>query len=244
MTIVTEKTIKIAPPYIPALHALEHARGGIDEIRDALNAVAVLRGIGRTKALWWFCNNWLPAGFLEASAGGSASCEYYSDRVVLRTGFTANSYYMLVKKVGGYDSTPTWGKPRYMGVRLKLWYNTYQNIFVVTGNAPTTGSSNTYNHLGFLIQEGHFYGTVGNGTSQSTSYIGSYDGIRDYFLELFFDPGVSKCTFYFDRTERATITTNLPSGGDSEIFFLARIENTIADNRSIEIKEVKTVQEE
>jgi hypothetical protein len=78
MTIVTEKTIKIAPPYIPASHASTHASGGTDPVPvDSLPGVITDSQHG-TKTTIPFAHHgdWGHHGTIPTSApaGGAGRC--------------------------------------------------------------------------------------------------------------------------------------------------------------------------
>ena len=72
-------------------------------------------------------------------------------------------------------------------------------------------------HFGFRIINGTAYGTVGDGTTESTLNLGSASGINNasgIALSAYFKAGVG-VEFFINKVSKGTITTNLPTGTTS-----------------------------
>jgi len=152
---------------------------------------------------------------------------------------------MIAKLASGLAAAASWDKKRYFGVYVYFSEWTSQNIHIVTGARPTTGSGNTYEHVGFKLIDSILYGTVGDGTTESTLSLETISGAVYRCLEVVFTPA-SEARFYVDGVDKGTITTNLPSGatGYSRYMVCATIHNTAAADKKLNIYESRTFQEE
>ena len=138
----------------------------------------------------------------------------------------------------------TWNKRRRFGMLINLGTNTYQVLHLVSGEVSSrTAIGNTRHHIGFKIDDKTLYGTVANGTTESTLNMGTVATGTYYRLECDFVPGTS-CDFYLNGTLKGTLTANLPSGTtDAEYISYLSISNTEAEDKSISIYEVRVFQE-
>ena len=196
------------------------------------------------RGIFWFNNNWLPEGMIYNGTGGSGSIVWGTDGVFLTTGNTANSYAYVYKHVGSRP-TPTWDKKRHFICNARFLYlDSDSYAWVVMGRADHNSSSSTNAHVGFKAINGSLYGTVGNGSSESTLLLATLGSDEWYELKVVFTPGV-EARFYLDGVDKGSITTNLPSGtGYAERIFYASVYNTTANYKYLFIPQVKFVQEE
>jgi hypothetical protein len=229
-------------------HAARHAATGVDPITSPLNVEALaktLEHITRFTGLYWFCENWYPANLIYVSTSGSASVAWSTALVQGSTGTTSGSYVKFVKEGYGLALNTDWGKRRILAASASWGTNTNQNIWIVSGYAPETGSTNTTQHIGFKVINNTLYGTVGNGTNESTLLLETYIGGATRRLECILDPSVPECRFYVDGVDKGAITTNLPSGGAyAGYLFSAVVNNTAAENKSLSFRSVRIYQEE
>lgn len=99
----------------------------------------------------------------------------------------------------------SWGKDRTIKTRLKINQTVTQTIWAVTGDDVSTAR-----HIGFKIVDNTLYGTVADGTTESTVDLGSYDDVHDLKCSLI--AGV-RVDFFVDDILMGTITTNIPTSG-------------------------------
>jgi len=191
---------------------------------------------------WWFNSNWTPANFLTNGVSGSGVIGWATYYMQLETGSTSGSYVYVYKASYGLGGVYSWNKKRYFGVYVYFSTYSYQNIHVVTGNSPTTGSTNTSMHIGFKLINADLYGTVADGTTESTLLLEtlSADGYRR--LECILTPTV-ECRFYVNGVDKGAITTNLPiDTTDAKYDLFIANHNTEAINKIISIYESRTLQ--
>jgi len=130
-------------------------------------------------------------------------------------------------------------------VRTRVTLNSDQYIHIVTGSVYSyMYAENIHRHVGYKIINATLYGTVANGTNESTLEIETLPMGAWRTLDVIFTPGV-EARFLVDGVDKGTITTNLPSGTThASSLFRASIYNTIAGGRSFHITEVRSLQEE
>jgi len=191
----------------------------------------------------WFNNHWLPAGMLDYGVGGSGYIGWATLCIEMATGTTVDSYSWADKRAYGLAGAFTWGKKRYFGIYVYFWTIGYQNVHIVTGACPETGPTNIYRHIGFKLIDANLYGTVGNGTDESTLLLETLAAPGRRRLECVLDPEVPECRFYLNGVDKGALTTNLPTGtGYAEVMFRASIHNTEAVNKRAYIYESRTLQ--
>ena len=181
---------------------------------------------------YFYCNLLFESidGFLITTSG-SASVAIDSDygSVHLQTGTTENSVAGAAKASSYTFHDLTWDKDR--SIRTKIWmpYASVHETWIISGEI------NTGEHIGFKISGGTLYGTVADGTSESTLSCGSLSEPVVKKLEVKFTAG-SECRFYVDGVDQGAITTNLPSGtGGAKYIMDARVENLEAANHQLKI---------
>ena len=210
----------------------------------APSANAILERIQKFKGVFWWNNNWVPSGMIGNATSGTGLISWYEYVVVLDTGTTSDSYAFVIKMVS--PPVPyTWDKKRYFCVKGLILMYSAQYIHIVTGNISSySASANTERHVGFKVVDNVLYGTVGNGTAESTLEIETLTETVSRILEVAFTPGV-EARFYVDGVDKGAITTNLPSGTThAEYLFFTSVYNTEAVNKSLRIMEVRAMQEE
>ncbi len=137
--------------------------------------------------------------------GGTAPVISSAD-VKLTTGGTTNDTSSLRKTLNLPFYYFNWDFDRRFRTRIEFENNAAQEIWMLSG-AITTNK-----HIGFKVVDDTLYGTVANGSTESTLDCGavslSNEGMA---LDVIFESGVG-CTFIVDGVTKGTITTNLPSG--------------------------------
>ena len=215
---------------------------------DALQIGAILSKLQRFKGLYWFNSHWLPSGMVTTLTSGTGSITWNDYTILLGTGATSGSYAMASKTHLALGYIPaTWDKKRCFLIACGPGTSTAQIIHLVTGTVSSyTAAANTLRHIGFKIINGVLYGTVADGTTESTleiTGIGSLTTNRVY--EAIFTPA-SECRFYVDGVDKGVITTNLPSTahGSAQFFFIASVSNTEAADKYIYTYTIRIYQEE
>ena len=136
----------------------------------------------------------------------------------------------------------SWNKKRYFGVYVYFNTYSYQNIHVVTGRSPLNGSANVSRHIGFKLINANLYGTVADGTTESTLLLETLSADGDRRLECILTPTV-ECRFYVNGVDKGAITTNLPiDTTDAEYDLFMASHNTEAISKTINIYESRTLQ--
>ena len=119
-----------------------------------------------------------------------------------------------------------------------------QNIHIATGNRPSTGAANTYLHIGFKLINDTLYGTVADGTTETTLQLETLTAAVNRRLECVLTPG-TECRFYVDGVDKGAITTNLPTGTLKSFYMLySTVHNTEAADKYFDFYEARTFQEE
>jgi len=209
------------------------------------DANEILAKLQRHQGIWWFNNHWRPSGMLYSSALGSGSISWYVDRIVLYSGTTSGSYVSVRKDTRGLSWGFSWDKKRYFGVLVHFVTYSAQYIHIVNGGLSVDSATNPYLHIGFKLINGDLYGTVGNGSYESTLSIETLTAGGRRRLECVLDPAIPECRFYVDGVDKGAITTNLPTGtGAAERVFVASTYNTEAANKYYIIYVSRTFQEE
>jgi hypothetical protein len=212
----------------------------------SLSGGGILEAIARFEGPWWFCNHWLPAGMVENGIQGSGSIGWQSYCVQLKTGTSGGSLAWIRKMFMGFSpGAYDWSKKRYLGIAGTFYAYTNQYVHLVTGDIKNIGGpANGLHHVGFKLIDGDLYGTVGNGTAESTLLLETLAGAVFRRLECVFTPGV-ECRFYVNGVDKGAITTNLPSGDSGSYYALyASVYNTADENKQVDIVEWRVLREE
>jgi len=161
--------------------------------------------------------------------------------IMLSTGTTANSMVGLhidfgsVSSTGNLNMSPyTWsGVPWIIRTTVMFSANTNQQIYIGSGiasNSSPPSISWTSEHIGFKVINGELYGTVANGSAESTLDLGAISTNTPYVLRVDFSPNQNAC-FNVNGSSKGCITSNLPSGtmlfSPCELIII----NTAAENK-------------
>lgn len=159
----------------------------------------------------------------------TASITLYPDNVEMATGVESGSRIFLVQEVTyPYLTTFSWDKRREFRTKVFFSSNTNQEIWIITG------LKNTNKHIGFKVVNGTLYGTVADGTTESTVDLDSAvspSGTKN--LRCVLSAG-EKVEFYVDGVKKGELTTNLPSGtGYASTLMHFDLTNTAAEYKAI-----------
>ncbi|MHC1610727.1 MAG: hypothetical protein ACXQTW_03860 [Candidatus Methanospirareceae archaeon] len=255
--------------YAAKLHASTHLKGGSDEVLNLTNinnAIGfsidshesrheyggddeipsndIVKRFVKVKTAYWFCDTW-HSGILIESVSGSGSISYGIHYITLSTGMTADSYASVYRLLANNIQSLDWDKVMYFAVRVVLRTNTAQNIHIVWGDAPTSGSTNTNPHIGFKAVNDTLYGTAGDGTAESELSLMTFNPNVGLFLEAILYPD-DKVEFYINGGYYGEITTNLPTvgAGRGTRVLTASIHNTEAADKYFHLQRVRVFAEE
>ncbi|MBA7495669.1 hypothetical protein ES702_06258 [subsurface metagenome] len=160
---------------------------------------------------------------------GEVNLEYrYLD---IYTNTTVASWAYIAKQHAIQFPVTTWNKVHKFKAMVYFWSNPDNTGLIYIG----MGRAHDGRHIGFLIEDGLFQGSVHNGTNQSKVTLedwgsGSYAKTKN--LEAIFTPG-SKAEFYISGVKEGEITTNLPSGStDSDFWFFYYTANSAEGKRN------------
>lgn len=159
---------------------------------------------------------------------GTGTLTTGSTGVHSHTGTTSGDYCQIQKYLrdGGGDLF-TWDKNRSQQTTLYMdtnWNNVSLAIYSGSYDSTTTTS-----HIGFNLLNGTIYGTVGNGTSETTLSLRGFGANFMYVLRFDHVVGVG-VEFFVNQVSYGTITTNIPTGtgGAAYIFGLWHVTSTNA----------------
>ena len=204
----------------------------------------VLKDMTLTDGIFWFNNNWAPDS-LSSYVGGSGVVTWAYSYVRLNTGTTSSSY-AHIRKVVAYPLKYSWEAKRYFRAVVQFyWANTNAYLWIVSGYLDYNASGAIYQHIGFKMINGLLYGTVADGSAESTLLLEDLSAnSRAYrFLTYEYTPGV-EARFYVDGVDKGAITTNLPSGSAyANYLFQASVYNTAAEAKLLYIYEARVFQE-
>ena len=175
---------------------------------------------------------------------GSGNIIWQQTYVRLSTGTTTDSVAQVEKAAYGFGTGEaygaTWSKKRYLGMYVYFLDTSALEAWLVAGSCE----ANYYEHIGFKLIDNKLYGTVADGSTESTLLLETISCSHKR-LECIFDPTIPECRFYVDGEDKGAITTNLPTGTLRAIYLLnAKIRNTEAANKRMDISEWRCFQEE
>ena len=189
---------------------------------------------------------WSVAGKYSTEKSGSGLFNYYWWAIELQTGMTAGSYARFYRDFYSHWIPFTWAKKRRLTIHVMFSDYADQYIWLGSGVYPAGASVNTANHVGFKVIDAVLYGTVANGTTESTLDLGIIDTMTEYTLEVVFDPTlpIPEARFYVDKVDKGSITTNLPTGTlMADIAFWGGVYNTAVNNIQLWVEAVRFIQE-
>lgn len=183
----------------------------------------------RRKDFHWFTlfestDGFSPSGIVSTTGGG----------ITLQTGAVSGTEASIYKQINTYSGSSEflWDKKR----SLKFTFYFVDSVSdlrcsIVTG--VTEYSSLDQEGIGFYIENNTVYGICGDGTSHTTSSLGTIISNRPYTLSYEYIPATS-AKFYFNNTLEATITANLPSGVQyaDELLHVVLVNDT-ANNKAL-----------
>jgi len=146
---------------------------------------SILEKLQKHLGVWWFNNNWLPAGMVLSAVSGSGSFAWATDFIESKTGTTLDSYAQLKKIARGLSYAHSWDKKRFFGAYVYFGSTSLQNIHIVSGVCPDTGAGNTYCHIGFKVIDGTLYGTVADGTTEATLSLETLTEAADKYFDFY-----------------------------------------------------------
>lgn len=148
------------------------------------------------------------AKFDEDINGGSIV--YDVDGVKLNTGGVAGDYAILWSINMNTYTLMSWDKKRTLEVGLyisSVWNKA--DFWATLGDGGERGA--TDEHIGVKTLNSKLYGTVANGTTESTLLLEDPYPTGAFTVKVVFIPNV-ECRFFINGVDRGAITTNLPSG--------------------------------
>jgi len=144
-------------------------------------------------------------GYYTAVSGGGESVTLNGESGVdIAVGTTGNA--RIRRKLEVAPIALTWDKDRILRVTISLGNSTKQTIFIRTGSLVGASSR----HIGFRITDNTIYGSVGDGTTEDLTDLGTI-ATGTHRLEVDFTTG-SQAAFYVDGVLEGATADNLPSG--------------------------------
>jgi hypothetical protein len=180
-------------------------------------------------------------GFLSGTVGtGVVDLDDISLGLVTGTTVDSKAY---VRKYPNYPvNTLTWEKNRRFKTKIRV-----AALAGATGDVSwlVTGYVDAYAHIGFKIDGTTLYGTVADGTAESTLNIQTVAAGDNLVLEAVLTAG-SQVEFFVDGLSKGTLSTNIPSGTAYAAFilYLYVYNDTTAANQGINVSEWRFLQEE
>lgn len=192
----------------PLIHHTDHENGGADEVD--CTGLAGAGGISLPfDDLFW--TTWFESldGF-DQTLSGTGAISLSRSHVELATGATAGSSARLDKYTDYPVPALSWNKAQQLKTKMWLRSNTSNvcDAWIQRGNIGTN------KHIGFKVTGGKLYGTIGNGSVETTlelETLGASNYTEERELIAKFSPG-AECRFYVDSVDKGAIATNLPGG--------------------------------
>lgn len=225
----------------PAIHNVNHASGGSDQLD-----VTGLTGAGGVsfplRGLWIDDYDidhvkWTP------SFTGSGALERNEDRIDLLTNGTNPSTAKTYRKIRQPIPTLTFSNKRHFLIAPYIDCDDDGTpiIYMITGNIGNT------NHFGFRVSDSKLWGICSRFGAASEVEIKEYTGGfigDDLVLEAIFFPG-DKVEFWVDGVLEQTLNTNLPTGTTAAdyVAYLKVDNNSTTNNAEIEFSNIQVYQE-
>lgn len=205
----------------------------------ATHAAPALYGYG---GIYWATHFESIDGYEQDINGGSITLDYYSLHIF--SGASSGNYALLTDEPGFHVTPPTWDKKRKFIVAC-YFSNASQaqcDQWLVTGYGGEWGS--TKRHCGFKNLDGTLYGTVGDGSVETTLNFGATPVSQpNTILEAILIPGI-ECRFYVNDVDKGAITTNLPTGTISaKHHFFIQSKTTENITKEVRLSEWRFLQE-
>lgn len=184
-------------------------------------------------------------GYEQKVSGGNITHDELG--MGIKSGGSDGDYAFLYKRPDPTVVPVSWETDR--SFASGFWYDTLFNhtgahFHIGTGKVvPSTGDF-TPEHVTFKLESGSIYGSVGNGSSETTSSeLATYSVGERTRLRYEFKAG-SQVDFYVDGTKQGSITTGLPSGAaDANRIMVSAVPtvNETAQNGKIRVPEYRVV---
>lgn len=226
---------------------------GTKVIEALKNANEVLRALQIFKGVYWFNNNWLPAGMIDNGVVDTGLVAWADDLVILSTGANSGGVAYVNKAARAFvEYVSIEVKPHYFGVCVTPQSITKQNIHLVCGViSDKTSPINSGIHIGFKCIDGVISGTVGDSANEATVILETLTvGGGDLILECIFRP-TEGCVFYVNQVFKGRIsatTAGFPITNPSVTtiggMLNASIHSTEAANKILYIYTSRTLREE
>lgn len=139
----------------------------------------------------------------QKTAGVVFGADY--DEVKLITFAVADNEQSLFKAIGHMPVYWDWGRDRNFETSIRM--NNVASVYALA----LVGGAYHFPHIGFKIEDGKMYGTVGNNVAETTVELQDVANETKYHIEAIYFAGV-KCEFYVNGVLRGTIESGLPSG--------------------------------
>lgn len=225
---------QIATTAAPSAHHTQHENGGSDEI-DVTGLVGAGGGGGGVGALISYQSNIDSLDGFYTTSTGSGGVTITSAGATVSSGATADSLGRLKKTTQSLGLHANYGLNR--SFFADVWF--YSATSATGLLRIATASTASKKHIGFKVLNGILYGTVGNGSAETTVLLQTIDTIAfaaERSLLVIFTAG-SKCEFFVDGVLLGTITTGLPSGlsTDYELFWALASNPAVAEIKRIGI---------
>jgi len=137
----------------------------------------------------------------------------------------------VVRKKPEIGSFLSWDKDREFQCIVKVSTISLVRVDFMLGLGGAYADVYTGRHVGFKIASGVLYGSVADGTTESTLNCGAVSGGVVYKLRVKYTAG-SKAEFYVNDVLKGEITTNLPTGSTSaERILEAILQSTETGNK-------------
>ena len=207
------------------------------------DAEAVLALYGNEGICWQTFFESIDGFLLGKSGDGSAECG--RNALKIQTGALTNNYTYLWKNPDYPCFTPSWDKKRRLhigGLNIKNAVTACE-VWAVVGATEPWGVGEY--HIGFKVVNGAIYGTVGDGTDESTLDLEhTLEDLNERAnLEAILTPGV-ECRFFDNYVDKGALTTNLPSGIlQADQLFWAYVKTTEDVIKYLSIAEWRFLQE-
>jgi len=188
--------------------------------------------------------------FILTSVGTGIATGTIPSRLYLQTGVNINSSIRAARSsnpVFGGDYILSFNYPRRVKYSIALLNDTNQVIHIVNGDITVVGAiANTATHFGFKIENGTLYATCAMADTESTDNLGAVSAGDKLELEAILNPDVPEVYFYKDNILVSTLNTNVPTGAPSAAshLFNVSIDNTIAVNKELYVREFRFLQTE
>ena len=132
--------------------------------------------------------------------------------VRIKTSISANNYQSIQRQIF-LNPAISWINSMKMRAGLQFVDNDNQNFWIGVGDCVSLLPNPTIRHIGFKVINDTIYGTVANGTTESTLNCGTITELAKTVFSFEYDG--SAVEFFIDGVSKGSITTNIPSGSSN-----------------------------